>query len=49
LQVRRHSVQEAALRLQPAPNEHQDCVQGQLQVRGAGAGRDQRGVPATIG
>jgi hypothetical protein len=41
-QVRGHSVQEAALRFRPAPPQHQDRLQGQLQVRGAGEGGHQR-------
>jgi hypothetical protein len=36
-QVCRYPVQEAAVRLGHAPVEHEDRVQGQLQVRGAGA------------
>lgn len=39
LQIRSYIVQKAAVRLQPASNEHQDCVQGQLQIRGAGKSR----------
>lgn len=43
-QVRRDPVQEAAVRLGDPPDEHEDRVQGQLQVRGARAavGRQRR-------
>ena len=48
-QVRGHPLQEAALRLLAAPPQHQDRVQGQLQVRGPGAGRHQPGQPHPAG
>lgn len=35
-QVRRHLVQKAALRFSNSSHEHQDRLQGQLQVRGSG-------------
>ncbi len=36
MQVRSHPVQEATLRVRDPPAEHEDRVQGQLQVRGPG-------------
>lgn len=48
-QIRGDPVQKAEVRIRAASNEHQNRLQGQLQVRGPRKGRDERRVAAAAG